>query len=525
MIKKILLFINTIRYLKPVQIYCRVHYFFLNRMNSGRILFSSNQYIPEITFLKRTTVYNKKSYDVQNNFTFLNISHHFANEIDWELMKYGKLWQYNLSYFDYLNQPDIDKEDGLRLIHDFINKQTNLKSAIEPYPISLRIINWIRFISLHHINDAKIIASAYVQVKFLSKRLEYHLLGNHLLENGFCLLHAGLFFKDKMFYNISKQVLTEQLNEQILKDGGHFELSPMYHQIILFRVLEAIDLLKNNYQEDIHFVDFLKSKASIMLDWLEVMTFHNGDIPLVNDAAFNIALPTYKLREISTNLDIEPNNISLSTSGYRKFVLNKYELLLDMGKVGPSYQPGHAHADIFNVIIYHNNKPFIIDTGTSTYEVNQRRQIERSTPSHNTVTVENQNQSQVWGGFRVAKRGNVSIVKDTTNLIVANHDGYKSLGVIHERKLELQEEQIIITDSIIGKEKKVFACFHFHPNIKFELSENQLIFENCRMLFTDFDKILIEDCYIAYQFNNLIPSKKVIIEFKKTLTTTISFDI
>ena len=36
---------------------------------------------------------------------------------------------------------------------------------------------------------------------------------------------------------------------KILEDGGHFELSPMYHQIMLFRVLDCIQLLKLNQLE------------------------------------------------------------------------------------------------------------------------------------------------------------------------------------------------------------------------------------------------------------------------------------
>ena len=35
-----------------------------------------------------------------------------------------------------------------------------------------------------------------------------------------------------MFYKKSKLLILEQLNEQILNDGAHFELSPMYHKII-----------------------------------------------------------------------------------------------------------------------------------------------------------------------------------------------------------------------------------------------------------------------------------------------------
>ena len=36
---------------------------------------------------------------------------------------------------------------------------------------------------------------------------------------------------------------------KILEDGSHFELSPMYHQIMLLRVLDCIQLIKLNSVE------------------------------------------------------------------------------------------------------------------------------------------------------------------------------------------------------------------------------------------------------------------------------------
>ena len=47
-------------------------------------------------------------------------------------------------------------------------------------------------------------------------------------------------------YKKAVEILREELEEQILNDGGHFELSPMYHQIMLFRVLDCINLIENN---------------------------------------------------------------------------------------------------------------------------------------------------------------------------------------------------------------------------------------------------------------------------------------
>ena len=88
----------------------------------------------------------------------------------------------------------------------------------------------------------------------------------------------------------SKKLLISELNEQILNDGAHFELSPMYHQILFCRLLDCINLIKLNFlwQND-DLLSFLEVKASKMNSWLRNITYNNGEIPMVNDATFGIA--------------------------------------------------------------------------------------------------------------------------------------------------------------------------------------------------------------------------------------------
>jgi hypothetical protein len=561
---KIALYFHTLRYLKIKQIYYRLYYLFLDKF-SRKNLKLTQQISKPFTFLNYHLSYKNKTSLKENTFTFLNISHTFTDGfVDWELIKYGKLWQYNLCYFDFLNQESLSKEEGIDLIKQFIHTEHSLVSAIEPYPSSLRVINWIKFVSKHQIKDAEITDAIYVQASHVSQRLEYHLLGNHLLENAFCLLYAGYFFKEEKFINLSLHILKEELQEQILEDGGHFELSPMYHQIILFRVLEAIDLVRSNdfilidrelssrrrrelffvplkyifgknltvpsfvvrtnldKLQDEHLIDLLEIKASKMLSWLNNITFQNGDIPLLNDSAFGIAPSTFELQEISKFLTIKKLESNLSTSGYRKYTNQDFEMVIDVGKVGADYQPGHAHADALNVVIYANNKPFIIDTGTSTYENNPRRYLERSTQSHNTVTFNNENQSQIWSSFRVAKRANVHIISETDNSIIAQHDGYKKLGIIQQRGIDMFENQIVMKDSIFGTNRTGIAHFHFHPDISIELIDNILYADGCQMIFSSFVKISIQMYLFAPQFNKLIPSKKILVEFRSKLITKIT---
>ena len=119
-----------------------------------------------------------------------------------------------------------------------------------------------------------------------------------VLENAFALMVSSAYLGDLNLFEKSKKILIAQLNEQILEDGGHFEQSPMYHSILLTRLLDVINIIESI---ECTFIDeklkeFLRQKAAQMLSWLNNTTFNNGDIPLTNDSSANIALSHIEIR-------------------------------------------------------------------------------------------------------------------------------------------------------------------------------------------------------------------------------------
>lgn len=220
---------NTVKYLKFIQVYFRLFYFArarFRRASGFKYSFTKESHF--VTPLNLIDSCESYSTYKDGEFTMLNLSKKFDDKIDWNYSGYGKLWTYNLTYFEYLKV----KED-VSLIYDFCDHIESLKDGLEPFPISLRGINWIKFLTKYQIKDKKIDDSLFAQYYILMNNLEYHLLGNHLLENGFSLLFGAYYFQDEILYKKAKEILTKELDEQILKDGAHFELSPMYHQIML----------------------------------------------------------------------------------------------------------------------------------------------------------------------------------------------------------------------------------------------------------------------------------------------------
>ena len=520
---RLFLYFFTLKELKPIQIYYRLYYFIRNR-------FFKKDYNKELSSKDVSLewshfIFHPNSYFGNNKFSFLNLSKDFKTEIDWNTTLYGKLWTYNLNYFDFLNQNAIEVNVALGLIKNYLSKDRILKDGKEPYPISLRGINWIKFLAKNKVSDQEIDQTLYNHFQILSHNLEYHLLGNHLLENGFSLLFGSYYFKEEFFYKKAVEILKSELEEQILNDGGHFELSPMYHQIILFRLLDSIQLIKlNSWKKDDLFI-FLEEKAFQMLSWLNKVTFKNGDIPMVNDSSHGIAPSTKELIVYGKELGIQLGNIDLDESGYRMFKKNRFELFVDVGNVGPTYQPGHVHSDTFNFILYINENPIFVDTGVSTYEKNELRQKERSTTSHNTVQIEDIEQTQVWGGFRVAKRAEVIELKED-NFLQATHNGYKFLGIEHTRKFQIEGDVIRIEDEITnGNAYKLVAFFHLHPTIENVSIENSkvLISDQRIELFFKGESVVIEkgSYRFATGFNKTQEGIKLKVLFKTHLETII----
>lgn len=456
--------LRTVAFLKPIQIRYQLWYRVKRLWPNKKYNADVNQ-VSSLEWKQHIKSYS--SYKKQT-FKFLNLSKTFENEIDWNFADHGKLWLYNLTYFDYLHQEQIATNEALLLMQSFAKDYNIYKDGKEPYPTSLRIINWVKYLSENQIKDERLNSVLREDLSRLNENLEYHILANHLLENAFALLFGAYYFGDDKVYKKAAALLKRQLEEQILEDGAHYELSPMYHQIILNRVLDAIQLVKFNNWKGEGLVKHLMSVAEKMLGWLGEMTFSDGSIPLVNDAATGIAPTTKQLMDYSQWLNVKSKTKELSESGYRSFRSPHFEMVADVGNLRPTYQPGHAHADTLQFVLHIGGRPFIVDSGTATYENNDRRAFERSTAAHNTVTINGKNSSEVWSSFRVGRRAVVSILRDEPTYLKASHDGYRHLGCIHVRSFSIKDRMIELEDKIKGDYSQGIAYLHFHPNVEVE---------------------------------------------------------
>jgi uncharacterized heparinase superfamily protein len=439
----------------------------------------------------------------KGHFSFLNDSAHYSKRIDWQAQGKKRLWRYNLHYFQYLHAAGhLEPTFALSLMQDWVQKNPpGTPDAWDPFPLSLRLVNWMKYATQKRTlspDGASCIRSAYQQTIWLEQRLERDLLGNHFFKNIKALLFAGFFFQSRdarRWLSKGIHLLQGQLVEQILSDGGHFERSPMYHSMILEDCLDLLNLCAN-IQHDLvrSLAKQLKQITHRMAHFLAGITHPDGNIALLNDAAFGIEphpsdlLAYFEHLTGDKILTPKPPYWSFPATGY--FVIAPQpldRLILDCGPLGPDYQPGHGHCDTLSYELSLNGKRLIVDSGVYDYQEGEMRQYVRSTRAHNTIMVDGEEQSEIWGAFRVARRAKpifaqIDELQAKRIRFSGAHDGYRRLrgDVIHERRVEYDaSEGWIVQDRIIGMGKHSVESFiNIHPDFKASIQGQEIALLN-----------------------------------------------
>jgi uncharacterized heparinase superfamily protein len=493
MINQILRLWHTTANLRPVQIYGRIRF----RLARPRPDLSP----PSLLRLRQSSwqqpAQRHPSLIDQNVFRFLNESGNLVT-LGWDHPSKSKLWRYNQHYFDDLNAVNASQRVGWHreLMSSWIDSNPPGKgTGWEAYPTSLRVVNWIKWACAGNHLTNSCVASLAIQARWLTKRLEYHLLGNHLFANAKALIFAGSFYSGEeaaSWLKTGLDILEKEIPEQILTDGGQFERSTMYHALSVEDMLDLLNILRQIILiPDEHSIRLLKPimrtlseiehRLPDMLKWLNTMRHPDGEIAMFNDAAFGVAPTCDELLQYAERLAIKPQMVqpdaatALRESGYVRLSNAVACVLFDAAPIGPDYLPGHAHADTLSLELSLFGRRVFVNSGTSEYGVSEERYRQRSTVAHNTVEINCENSSEVWSGFRVARRAYPYMQRLETKAghqeACAWHDGYQRLSPpVHiGRRIVLTSGALEIEDQIHGRFKSAVSRFYCHPRVTVSL--------------------------------------------------------
>jgi uncharacterized heparinase superfamily protein len=472
---------RTVRHLRPVQVYGRLWF----RMAQPRPDLSPAPALRQAQGDWQAPARRRASLAGPGDFRLLNEAGSLA-EHGWDGPAKARLWRYNQHYFDDLNAEDAAaRVDWHRaLIADWIAANPPGRGAgWEPYPASLRIVNWVKWALAGNDLPEGARESLAVQTRWLTRRLEWHLLGNHLFANAKALVFAGLHFdgpEAARWLGKGQRILDREIAEQILTDGGQFELSPMYHALALEDMLDLVNIARTFGRDDL--AAEWGARIPAMLDWLLTMSHPDGGIGFFNDAAFGIAPENSQLRAYARRLGFEgpqePGGLRyLKPSGYARLSAGPAVVIANLARIGPDYLPGHAHADTLSFELSLEGRRVIVNSGTSVYGAGAERLRQRGTAAHSTLTINGQDSSEVWSGFRVGRRArplDIETEEHTdTRIARAAHDGYRHLpgAPMHRREWRLDADRLTVTDRVEGAGRhRIEARFHLGPEISAHLT-------------------------------------------------------
>ena len=208
--------------------------------------------------------------------------------------------------------------------------------------------------------------------------------------------------------------------------------------------------------------------------------------------------------------------------------------IIDRAAIGPDYLPGHAHADTLSFELSLFEQRVVVNPGTSVYGADAQRQQERGTAAHSTVTIDQKDSSEVWGGFRVARRAQISKrihrKQGEAWVLSANHDGYCRLPgkPVHCREWLMSKGELVIRDKIMGQGvHHVASAFPLHPKISVNDSQDQSAVLNVeghlvQILIEGDGSLELASCCYHPEFGRSIDSQQLIYNVQRSLPIEIT---
>ena len=493
--KKFALLFHSVRHTRLRQLYWRLRLKlrrFRNTRFSARLKkcearVRDRGLLPQPVFLPRQHLVSQQG--ELTTLKFLNLRIDFSPPYDWRPVQGRRaLEAMNLHYMEYLE--GVDDDTFCRIVDSWIENNPPFQPGYwldnwNSYSVSIRCLVWMqqfarRQQSFSEPFKIRLIDSVRDQIRFLESNLELDICGNHLVKNIKTLVWASQFFCGEdadRWGRLAGDLLKRELAEQILGDGTHFERSPAYHAQVFADLLECYAVMPAELAEEIG--PALKSMAQALVD----LTHSDGLVSLFNDGGLHMAYSTSECISVFERLTgetvVPAARVLLPDAGYFGLRQGQNLLLVDCGKIAPDYLPAHGHGDILAFEWDFAGQRIAVDAGVYEYYPGPDRDYSRSTSSHNTVTVDDEDQCEFWLSFRVGRRANVQLnscsIEDGKLQLDGSHDGYTRLDgrPVHRRTVESDTVSVVVSDQIDGgKGQPVHSRVLLHPECQIETGQD-----------------------------------------------------
>ncbi len=414
---------------------------------------------------------------------------------DWERELHGFGWLRHLSAAG----DEISREHARALVGDWLKLNERPGGKMwQPELVGRRIISWL--------SHSRIFLEGAEQHFYenvmgsLTRQIRYLHTHHHDADPGLARLTAlaALVFAqlctEESFSETSASVrnFTEELDRQIMPDGGHISRNPV---ILIEILLDLLPLRQCFIARDHPPPAAIIAAIDRIMPMIRFFRLGDGALARVNGAG---ATPTDNLAAVVAHDDAKGEPLTLAEqSGYCRLARGKTIAIADCGRPPPAALSRRAHAGCLGFEMSAGACSIIVNCGAPSRGNADWRQAVRATAAHSTLVMSDTSSSQMRsigtgasapGEFELAGPANVPARLENTDgalVLRASHDGYNSrFGVTHTRRLNLSttgdmlsgEDMLIAPHGLKGGARASFGAFairfHLHPSIEVELSED-----------------------------------------------------
>jgi hypothetical protein len=347
---------------------------------------------------------------------------------------------------------------------------------------------------------------------------------NHLIGEMAGLFIAAMawpfFDHSKRWRMLSQRLLEREIVRQTFPSGINRELAFSYHTFVIeFFLLALIEGERSQARFSLEY----RARLRRMIEVIPHLTDSGNNLPCYGDGDDGMAIQVQarqgrrdawlyqvgralvganvprsaegKLAAAVLGIDetpqtdrADPRKISKSFEDAGLYVLKSNQgerdeifVLADVGPHGFPPLAAHAHADALSFTLSVGGRPVLVDPGTYAYYTDQYwRNYFSGTHAHNTVVVDHCDQSTRAGPFLWTRQARAKATSWTATDSGANlagyHDGYRKIGILHQRTIELSGKTLSVLDDVQGSgEHDVSLCFHFAPECQLEVLQGSIV--------------------------------------------------
>lgn len=430
----------------------------------------------------------------------------------------GKAWRYtgDIKY----------AKKFVELVQDWINgvplNEESAHTTWRSLEAGLRCETWLRAMFL--LEDSGMLTQPLKQK--MEDSLKMH--GDYLVKSSYAfqklsnwgvlqdhgLLLLGIYFNNQEWIALALNRLDQELHRQVMRDGSHWEQSPMYHCEVLHCAMDALMVAWQNgisvpkrLEENIH--RMCHALTAWITPWGHLVCQSDSDDIDARDLLIQGAIlfhdaelwicggkTLYEMNYWDFGIQAEQMAKSFALNPMKENPIEQSKALPDSGNYMlkgteqgylhfhcGSMGGGHGHADQLHIDAGIAQEDILVDSGRYTYVNNQTRLYLKSPAAHNTTRVDHMNFSECkdtweYDVLATSVKGQHCFTQHA-DYVSGMHLGYMQRGVAVRRRvvwLKKMNAAIILDDFYASQESLHIyeQNFHFASG---ELTQNGVRFD------------------------------------------------